>query len=92
MIYYSTEPPQQDVYLFNKMKKQNVVRGDLIYCILLSLNRSPIKTNQNMEYPKQHGCRVLLNISQSNSTTFNPLTPKIRLLILPVAATHFDIN
>ena len=45
-----------------------------------------------MEYPKQHGCRVLLNISQSNSTTFNPLTPKIRLLILPVAATHFDIN
>ena len=50
MIYYSTEPPQQDVYLFNKMKKQNVVRGDLIYCIrLLSLNRSPIKTNQNLQ-------------------------------------------
>ena len=45
-----------------------------------------------MEYPKQNGCRVLLNISQSNSTTFNPLTPKIRLLILPVAATHFVIN
>ena len=49
MIYYSTEPPQQDVYLFNKMKKQNVVRGDLIYCILLSLNRSPIETNQNLQ-------------------------------------------
>ena len=49
MIYYSTEPPQKDVYLFNKMKKQNVVRGDLIYCILLSLNRSPIKTNQNLQ-------------------------------------------
>ena len=29
-----------------------------------------IQFSINIEYPKQHGCRALWNISQSNSATF----------------------